>query len=63
MRLTLYLFASCLLAACTQNDTAKSVAVTDYFTYGDSLESGGVRMIPIKTPAGQFNVWTKRFGT
>ncbi len=34
-----------------------------YFQYTDSIESGGVRMIPIKTPVGDFKVWTKRFGT
>jgi len=34
----------------------------DYFTYNDSVETGGVRMIPIETPVGTFNVWTKRFG-
>ncbi|MBC7557503.1 MAG: proline-specific peptidase family protein, partial [Chryseobacterium sp.] len=33
------------------------------FNYGkDSVESGGVKMIPIKTPVGNFKVWTKRFG-
>lgn len=25
--------------------------------------SGGSRMIPISTPHGEFNVWTKRVGT
>lgn len=30
---------------------------------GNSIgESDGVKMIPIKTPAGEFKVWTKRFG-
>src|SRR5690242_4467590 len=28
----------------------------------DDVLSGGVRMIPIKTPLGTFNVWTKRVG-
>lgn len=36
--------------------------LTDYFNYGDSIEGGSVRMIPITTPAGAFKVWTKRFG-
>ena len=35
----------------------------DYFTYPDSIEAAGVKMIPIKTPIGEFKVWTKRFGT
>ena len=28
----------------------------------DDLLSGGVKMIPIKTPVGEFKVWTKRIG-
>jgi proline iminopeptidase len=32
------------------------------YTGRDDVLSGGVRMIPIKTPAGTFNVWTKRVG-
>jgi proline iminopeptidase len=28
----------------------------------DDVLSGGVRMIPIRTPSGQFRVWTKRIG-
>lgn len=35
----------------------------NYFTYDQSNpESAGVKMIPIKTPIGEFKVWTKRFG-
>ncbi len=26
------------------------------------VQTGGVKMIPIETPVGKFNVWTKRFG-
>lgn len=26
------------------------------------LKTGGIKMIPIETPKGKFNVWTKRFG-
>ncbi len=37
-------------------------SLSDYFTYNDSVESGGVRMIPIQTAKGNFKVWTKRFG-
>lgn len=28
----------------------------------DDILSGGVKMIPINTPKGTFNVWTKRIG-
>jgi len=40
-----------------------AVTVQEYFNYGDSvIGAGGVRMIPVETPAGKFRVWTKRFG-
>jgi len=54
------LFA-CMLS-CKQEKTSNNDALADYFTYGDSIESAGIKMIPIKTPAGEFKVWTKRFG-
>jgi proline iminopeptidase len=53
-------------AACKESskETSKTENIpTSYFTYPDSIEAGGVRMIPIETPVGTFNVWTKRFGT
>jgi len=35
----------------------------EYFNYGDSgVQMGGIKMIPIQTPKGSFNVWVKRFG-
>ncbi len=39
-------------------------AVCEYLDYSgrDDVLSGGVRMVPIETPAGQFKVWTKRIG-
>ncbi|MEO6537278.1 MAG: proline iminopeptidase-family hydrolase, partial [Ferruginibacter sp.] len=34
-----------------------------YFTIADSgMQTGGVKIIPIQTPKGKFNVWTKKFG-
>lgn len=33
-----------------------------YFEYGDTIESAGIKLIPIQTPVGVFKVWTKRFG-
>lgn len=51
-----------LLISCTGEEKNNSSQLKDYFTYGDQPESAGVRMIPIKTPAGEFKVWTKRFG-
>jgi proline iminopeptidase len=50
-----------LITSCSQPGTTS--ATNDYFATTDSgVQTGGVRMIPITTPAGQFKVWTKRFG-
>lgn len=43
--------------------TAGKQTIADYFNYNDTgVQSAGIRMIPIKTPVGNFRVWTKRFG-
>src|SRR5690554_3614145 len=51
------------------NRTAETVITaedtnTAYFDYSnrDDKATGGVKMIPIQTPAGEFKVWTKRVG-
>ena len=58
------LLALCIISCnqYTEKKETSTSALDTYFTYSDSLEAGGVRMIPIKTPSGNFNVWTKRFG-
>jgi len=59
------------MAACSgtgsSNATARAAAppaASAYFdnTGRDDVLTGGVRMIPITTPKGTFNVWTKRVG-
>ncbi len=59
-------FVSILVISCQQadkNPTGGNMPVSQYFNYGDSgVQSAGIKMIPIKTPVGDFNVWTKRFG-
>ncbi|MFZ9387249.1 MAG: proline-specific peptidase family protein [Chitinophagaceae bacterium] len=60
------LFAAFFLLLCTPKkdpDGKSGSTLEKYFSYGDSIESAGVRMIPISTPLGTFKVWTKRFGT
>jgi len=43
--------------------TGADIHLYEYYNYGDTgVQSGGVRMIPVKTPVGDFKVWTKRFG-
>jgi len=62
MRAILFLTAILLMVSC-KNET-KSESPKDYFTYdsNNTVESAGVKMIPIQTPVGEFKVWTKRFG-
>jgi proline iminopeptidase len=62
MRLLFIISIVLTIASCKQNPTSNGPLVNDYFNYGDSIESAGVKMIPIKTPVGDFKVWTKRFG-
>lgn len=43
--------------------TKKSTVENDYFAQSsDSIQNGGIKIIPITTPKGTFNVWTKRIG-
>lgn len=60
---SILLLATILLAISCKKES-KSKTLSDYFTYDqkNTIESAGVRMIPIKTTVGEFKVWTKRFG-
>jgi proline iminopeptidase len=52
-----------VLYSCQDKVAVKGVSTEDYFNYGDTgVRTGGVKMVPIKTPVGNFKVWTKRFG-
>ena len=62
MRILSYILVILLIQSCKQNTSSPNNLLTDYFTYTDSIESAGVKMIPIQTPVGEFKVWTKRFG-
>jgi proline iminopeptidase len=55
------LATSALLYSCkNQQEQTNNKA---YFENTDEgVQTGGVKMIPIKTPKGTFNVWTKKFG-
>jgi len=64
MRSIMFLLLVSLIISCKQQTPSASAgsSLSGYFTYNDPIESGGVRLIPVKTPAGDFKVWTKRFG-
>jgi proline iminopeptidase len=57
------------LAACTAPASppppapaAMEPSLRSYFTADTGVDTAGVRLVPITTPKGKFNVWTKRFG-
>jgi len=67
MRNVIIIFCCCfIIFSCTQQEKAgakKQITVAEYFDYGDSsVQTAGIRMIPVNTPIGKFKVWTKRFG-
>ena len=50
-----------LLFSCSPRQ--ESFPLKEYFkASADTVQSGGIKMIPIQTPKGSFHVWTKRFG-
>jgi proline iminopeptidase len=54
------LFAGCTAPTAPQQ---KAAGPESYFAQTEpGMQTGGVRLIPIQTPKGTFNVWTKRFG-
>ena len=66
-RLPALLGVSLAISACAQPGPTQAVQPAAAPAYWDSsgrpdVLSGGVRMIPIKTPKGEFRVWTKRVG-
>jgi proline iminopeptidase len=62
MRFLLLIVTIGLLSSCQQKKDSNTNSLSAYFNYGDSIQGAGVKMIPIKTPVGDFKVWTKRFG-
>ena len=57
---TLLLLTIALFTSCKQETVATQ---NEYFAQSsDSIQNGGVKVIPITTPKGTFNVWTKRIG-
>jgi proline iminopeptidase len=62
--LSLSLTSLLTLHSCSyKNDNASSEKALSYFSNLDSgVQAGGTKVIPITTPKGTFNVWTKRIG-
>jgi len=62
MRPTLALLGSLFFTGAAVFAQTPPVTLRSYFANKDAIQSRGVRLIPIKTPKGEFKVWTKRFG-
>jgi proline iminopeptidase len=61
--LALLLFATAFVFGQMKESALSTMPVSQYFNYGDSaVQTAGIHMIPVQTPAGTFKVWTKRFG-
>ena len=67
-RFLLLLFILLHGISCQQPNTSTNVPTeevqNDYWSFEgrDDQATGGIKMIPIETPKGTFNVWTKRVG-
>ena len=63
---TLILSFFVIILSCSNNQGNNNTRIekSSYLDYSnrDDILSGGVKMIPIQTSAGEFNVWTKRVG-
>ncbi len=57
--MVILLFTFCATPQSQENDLMNSYL--DFSDRDDQFE-GGIRMIPVTTPKGEFNVWTKRVG-
>lgn len=65
MKYLLFILAVAIIFSCNQpaSEQSKSMTVQDYFAPQDSgVQTAGIKMIPIETPVGKFNVWTKTIG-
>ncbi len=68
MKKTLYflLLIGLLFQACdnTSQPAGEAEAMSsDFWNYSSDLQfTGGIKMVPITTPKGEFNVWTKKVG-
>jgi proline iminopeptidase len=63
-RFALFACGVLLLSACADRPGLPITDPANYLAYSswaDAL-SGGVRLIPVRTPKGEFRVWTKRVG-
>ncbi len=58
------IISSVCFASCKQQEASTArLSLSEFLTPVDTgVQSGGVKMVEINTPAGKFKVWTKRIG-
>ncbi len=57
-----YLAISLLIMSCLSCGEPSTNSVKSSSSSDTTVQTGGIKMIPINTPVGKFNVWTKKFG-
>lgn len=55
-------FSALLMALSSCSPQQGSVSQAQYFSADTGLQTGGIKIIPIKTTKGSFKVWAKRIG-
>jgi proline iminopeptidase len=61
MKKIFLLFAAIAMFSCNNQPRETAVAATNDDLYKE-VQTGGVKIIPIETPKGKFNIWTKSIG-
>ena len=61
MKQFLFLLAAAFFISCNNENKTIAVATPAEDLY-KQVQTGGVKIIPIETPKGKFNIWTKRMG-
>ncbi len=62
MKKLFFLFSAAFLLSCNnENKNIITTAVVNDSLFNE-VQTGGIKIIPIETPKGKFNIWTKRVG-
>jgi proline iminopeptidase len=61
MRNLFLLFACCIILSCNNQTKENTITASNDSLYTE-VQTGGVKVFPIETPKGKFNIWTKRIG-
>jgi proline iminopeptidase len=61
MRNLLLLFACFIILSCNNQTKESTITASTDSLYAE-VQTGGIKVFPIETPKGKFNIWTKRIG-